>query len=125
MRRLLIMLTPAATLFMAAHFAVAQDNPTPPPGGGRRGEEPVGMGKVYAVFSHPRCANRHVEDDRPRWSGARYRMTRVHAFNVQRGADGSGFGNPGLRCTTCRFSSNSNEMRGHPRAENGVWRRRK
>lgn len=75
--------------------------------------------QVYAVFSHPRCANCHVDDDRPRWSGAHYGAApRYHAFNVRRGADGSGFGNPGLRCTTCHFASNSNELHGPPGAEN-------
>jgi hypothetical protein len=73
--------------------------------------------KVYDVFSHPRCANCHVEDDRPRWSGPHYGPTRVHAFNVQGGSDGSGFGNPGLRCTTCHFSSNSSKLHGPPGAE--------
>ena len=73
--------------------------------------------KIYAVFSHPRCANCHVADDRPRWSGAHYGVTRVHGFNVQRGDDGSGFGNPGLRCTTCHFSSNSSKLHGPPGAE--------
>ncbi|MCR5857058.1 hypothetical protein [Mesorhizobium sp. J428] len=73
--------------------------------------------KVYEVFSHPRCANCHVEDDRPRWSSPHYGATRVHAFNVQRGADGSGFGNPGLRCTTCHFASNSSVLHGPPGAE--------
>lgn len=71
--------------------------------------------KIYAVFSHPRCANCHVEDDHPRWSGAKS-GARNHAFNVQRGADGSGFGNPGLRCTTCHFTSNSNILHGPPGA---------
>ena len=75
---------------------------------------------IYAVFSHPRCANCHVADDRPRWSGAHDGVTRVHGFNVQRGTDGSGFGNPGLRCTTCHFASNSSALHGPPGAEN--WR---
>lgn len=75
--------------------------------------------KVYAVFSHPRCANCHVADDRPRWSGAHYGPTsRFHAFNVQRGVDGSGFGNAGLRCTTCHFDSNSSVLHGPPGAAN-------
>ena len=74
--------------------------------------------KIYAVFSHPRCANCHVEDDRPRWSGAHYGATRYHAFKVQRGVDGSGFGNAGLRCTTCHFASNSPVLHGPPGAEN-------
>ena len=72
--------------------------------------------RIYAVFSHPRCANCHVDDDRPRWSGAHYGVTRVHGFNVQRGEDGSGFGNPGLHCTTCHFSSNSSKLHGPPGA---------
>src|SRR5690349_17444366 len=41
--------------------------------------------RVYEVFAHPRCANCHVEDERPRWSGPHYGATRIHAFNVQRG----------------------------------------
>jgi hypothetical protein len=74
--------------------------------------------KIYAVFSHPRCASCHVEDDHPRWSGEHYGDTRFHAFNVQRGEDGSGFGNAGLRCTTCHFDSNSNILHGPPGAPN-------
>jgi hypothetical protein len=75
--------------------------------------------KIFAVFSHPRCASCHVEDDRPRWSGAHYGpVPRMHAFNVQRGTDGSGFGNPGLRCTTCHFAGNSGVLHGPPGAEN-------
>ena len=73
--------------------------------------------KVYAVFSHPRCANCHVEDDRPRWSGPEVPVTKVHGFNVQGGTDGSGFGNPGLRCTTCHFETNSTVRHGPPGAE--------
>lgn len=75
--------------------------------------------KIFSVFSHPRCANCHVEDERPRWSGAHYGPEpRFHAFNVQRGSDGSGFGNPGLRCTTCHFAGNSAALHGPPGAEN-------
>ncbi|PBC19913.1 MULTISPECIES: hypothetical protein [unclassified Mesorhizobium] len=117
MKKLLIMLTPAAILFSAAPSATAQESQTSP-------SPTVGMAKglsewdkIYAVFSHPRCADCHVADDRPRWSGAHYGATFVHAFNVQRGTDGSGFGNPGLRCTTCHFSSNSKALHGPPGAE--------
>lgn len=74
--------------------------------------------KVNAVFSHPRCANCHVEDEHPRWSGPHYGGTRFHAFNVQRGDDGSGFGNAGLRCSTCHFETNSEVLHGPPGAEN-------
>jgi hypothetical protein len=85
-------------------------------------DEAVGLpawDKVYKVFSHPRCANCHVEDDHPRWSGPHYGPApRNHAFNVQRGVDGSGFGNTGLRCTTCHFESNSTVLHGPPGAHN-------
>lgn len=74
--------------------------------------------KIHAVFSHPRCANCHVEDNRPRWSGPEFPVARVHGFNVQGGADGSGFGNPGLRCTTCHFETSATVRRGPPGAEN-------
>ena len=74
--------------------------------------------KVNAAFSHPRCANCHVEDEHPRWSGPHYGGTRFHAFNVQRGDDGSGFGNAGLRCSTCHFETNSQVLHGPPGAEN-------
>lgn len=74
--------------------------------------------KVHAVFAHPRCANCHVEDEHPRWSGPHYGGTRFHAFNVQRGDDGSGFGNAGLRCSTCHFETNSQVLHGPPGAEN-------
>ncbi len=74
--------------------------------------------RINAVFSHPRCANCHVEDDQPRWSGEHYGPTRVHAFNVRRGDDGSGFGNVGLRCSTCHFETNSELLHGPPGAHN-------
>lgn len=70
--------------------------------------------RVFAVFSHPRCANCHVGDAHPRWSGPHYGVTRVHGFNVQRGPDG--FGNPGLRCTTCHFEANAPDPHGPPGA---------
>lgn len=70
--------------------------------------------RIHAVLSHPRCANCHVEDERPRWSGPHYGATRVHAFNVQRGADG--FGNPGLRCATCHSETNALAPHGPPGA---------
>lgn len=120
------LLTLAATSWIGMGVAVAQEA-TPP---GSTPENPATVAvdpakglpawaKVYAVFSHPRCANCHVEDDRPRWSGAHYGPTpRNHAFNVQRGEDQSGFGNAGMRCTTCHFESNSNVLHGPPGAPN-------
>lgn len=118
MKKFLIMLTPAAIMFWASPFATAQEARRPAPVTVDAAKGLPEWEKIYAVFSHPRCAGCHVADDRPRWSDARYGGTRVHAFNVQRGSDGSGFGNPGLRCMTCHFSSNSNELHGPPGAEN-------
>ncbi|MGX5845648.1 hypothetical protein ACWGTO_01075 [Mesorhizobium sp. PL10] len=118
MKKLLIMLTPAAIMFSAAPFATAQQSQAPALVAVDAAKGLPEWDKIYAVFSHPRCADCHVADDRPRWSGAHYGETRVHAFNVQRGADGSGFGNPGLRCTTCHFASNSSALHGPPGAEN-------
>ena len=120
MKKPLIILTSVATLLSAALFATAQESQTPAPMAVDTAKGLPEWDKIYAVFSHPRCADCHVADDRPRWSGAHYGGTRVHAFNVQRGADGSGFGNPGLRCTTCHFASNSSALHGPPGAEN--WR---
>jgi len=74
--------------------------------------------KVVAVLSHPRCSGCHVEDERPRWSGEHYGGVKVHAFNVQRGVDGSGFGDTAMRCTSCHSASNSNILHGPPGAEN-------
>jgi hypothetical protein len=102
------MLTAAAIAAAAVGPAAAQD------GGAGLAE----WDKIYAVLSHPRCANCHVSDDRPRWSGAHYGKTRVHGFNVQRGPDG--LGNPGLHCTACHFSSNSRTLHGPPGAAD--WR---
>ena len=62
--------------------------------------------KVHAVFSHPRCANCHTADEHPRWVDARTGAAKFHGMNVQRGTDGSGFGNVGLRCTTCHGEAN-------------------
>ncbi|MEP6563717.1 MAG: hypothetical protein ABJB10_01175 [Mesorhizobium sp.] len=117
MKKFLIMLTPAAMMFWAAPLATAQEAQQPAPVTVDAAKGLPEWDKIYAVFSHPRCADCHVSDDRPRWSGAHYGGVRVHAFNVQRGADGSGFGNPGLRCTTCHSSSNSKALHGPPGAE--------
>ncbi|RUZ51434.1 hypothetical protein EN950_33670, partial [Mesorhizobium sp. M7A.F.Ca.US.007.01.1.1] len=76
MKKLLIMLTPAAMLVLAAPFAIAQESQTPAPATVDVAKGLSEWDKVYAVFSHPRCADCHVADDRPRWSGAHYRGTR-------------------------------------------------
>lgn len=120
-----ILLTLAATLFLGASGGLAQEQPAAvqPTSPAAVVVDPAqGLAeweKIYAVFSHPRCANCHVEDDHPRWSSPHYGPTpRYHAFNVRRGVDESGFGNPGLRCTTCHFDSNSSVLHGPPGAPN-------
>lgn len=117
MKTLFRILLPAAVAVSAAFLASAQDT-----GSEVAVAQDPGLAewdKIYSVVSHPRCANCHVDDDHPRWSGANYGTTRFHAFNVQRGTDGSGFGNPGLRCTTCHLSENSEVPHGPPGA--GGW----
>lgn len=115
------MATAASILAAVAGVAMAfaQEAPAPPPA--LAVDTAAGLPeweKVYGVFSHPRCANCHVEDDRPRWSGPEFPVTGMHGFNVRGGADGSGFGNPGLRCTTCHFETNASVEHGPPGAEN-------
>lgn len=104
-----------AGLLLLASTAGAQEPSTMAP------DPDVGLplwAEIYEVFSHPRCANCHVDDDHPRWSGLHYGATRVHGMNVRRGTDGSGFGNVGLRCTACHGSENTPVLHGPPGAEN-------
>lgn len=75
-------------------------------------------GKIYEVFSHPRCANCHVpEDNRPRWSGPSYGKTSFHGMNVN--ADDSRIGVESIMCGTCHAHHNSKAPHGPPGAE--VW----
>jgi hypothetical protein len=69
---------------------------------------------IYEVVSHPRCANCHTADERPRWFDEAQAQHKIHGMNVQRGADG--FGNTGLRCAACHQSSNSATQGGPPGA---------
>lgn len=74
--------------------------------------------KIFEVVSHPRCANCHVEDGRPMWSGPSYGETRVHGMYVGGNPDLL-FGNPGMMCNTCHMAENSEKPHGPPGAE--VW----
>ena len=113
-------LVTALAIALLALPALAQDTPgateTAPETGVDRAAGLAEWETIHAVLSHPRCTNCHVEDDHPRWSGPHYGQTRIHGFNVTRGLDGSGFGNPGQRCTTCHFDSNSSILHGPPGA---------
>jgi hypothetical protein len=68
--------------------------------------------RVYAVFSHPRCANCHVPDDRPRWSGPSYGETQLHGMFIHGGADR--IGATTLICNTCHMAQNSDLEHGPP-----------
>ncbi len=74
--------------------------------------------KFHEVVSHPRCANCHVADGRPMWSGPSYGETRAHGMNV--GGDPELlFGYPGMTCDTCHMAENAGVPHGPPGAE--VW----
>ena len=75
--------------------------------------------KIHEVFSHPRCANCHVDDGRPRWSGPSYGdEARYHGMFVGGDPDQM-LGKPGLMCTTCHSVENADVPHGPPGAE--VW----
>ena len=74
-------------------------------------------GRIHQVLSHPRCANCHVPDDRPRWSGPSYGEPRVHAMNIVAGE--SRIGAETLPCATCHGPRNSDRPHGPPGA--AVW----
>ncbi len=74
--------------------------------------------KIHRVFSHPRCANRHVGDDNlPMWSGAGYGATaRPHGMNINAGGDRLRDGAQYIPCTTCHGLQNSSVLHGPPGA---------
>ncbi len=59
---------------------------------------------LYAVFSHPRCSNCHVDESNiPMWSGPAYGETRPHGMNIN--ADDSRMGFESIPCFTCHGQS--------------------
>ena len=76
-------------------------------------------GKIYEVFSHPRCANCHVGSDSvPIWSGSSYGPdARPHGMNIHGGA--SRIGAEYIACSTCHTQHNSELPHGPPGAP--VW----
>ena len=65
--------------------------------------------QIASVLQSPRCLNCHPRGDRPMQGDAR----RIHAMNVQRGADDQGL--PAMRCGTCHQGRN-NDLAGIPGA---------
>lgn len=75
--------------------------------------------RIFEVVSHPRCANCHVADGVPRWSGPSYGDTpRMHDMYVG-GDPNLLLGNPGMMCNTCHMPENSPKLHGPPGAD--VW----
>jgi len=64
---------------------------------------------MMQVLTHQRCVNCHPAGDRPHQGDE----SRVHTFNIQRGADGHGM--PNAQCSTCHQSEN-NDYSGVPGA---------
>lgn len=78
----------------------------------RRAERSAALfGEMAKVFAHPRCANCHPVDDRPRQGMAQV----VHDPPVWRGPDDHGVA--GAPCSTCHQEANS-EVSRVPGAEN-------
>lgn len=59
---------------------------------------------IYAVFSHPRCSNCHVDERNiPMWSGPSYGEAGPHGMNIN--ADESRMGFESIPCFTCHGQS--------------------
>jgi hypothetical protein len=60
--------------------------------------------RIYAVASHPRCANCHVDDSNiPIWSGPSYGETQAHGMNIDAGASRTGA--EWIPCSACHKQS--------------------
>ena len=118
MSRLLKLALGTAITVASATLATAQTTTSETPSEATQAPSAAGLKAwegIHEVFSHPRCANCHTPDERPRWSGPHYKAKfKNHAMNVQRGEDG--MGNTGLRCSTCHGETNSAKLHGPPGA---------
>jgi len=60
--------------------------------------------RIYAVTSHPRCANCHVgASGRPAWDDLGYGVTRLHGMNIVAGE--SRIGAETVPCRTCHIGA--------------------
>ena len=71
---------------------------------------------VYETLSHPRCANCHVADGTPMWTGPEYTLPGRHGMYVGGDPD-SQMGAPGQMCDTCHGPANAPVRRGPPGAD--------
>ena len=121
----------AALAGLASWLAHAQSADTPdaeePSAELANAPDPRGLevwGRIFEVFSHPRCANCHVgEDNRPLWSGSHYTIYGAgesvaeavfHGMNVRGGEQRNGM--PLVPCSTCHSTANSTQLHGPPGA---------
>ena len=103
---------------LAAQQTASQDPGGTPASASNQETGLAAWAKVFEVFSHPRCANCHVDDGRPMWSGEHYGETLKHPMFVGGDPDLL-LGNPGLMCNTCHMEENSPKLHGPP--GNDVW----
>ena len=106
----------ALTIFLCANLVAAED--------ANMGQSETAIdgltawSKIFEVVSHPRCANCHVADGRPMWSGSHYGGAYKHPMYVGGDPDML-FGMPGMMCDTCHMAENSEKRHGPPGAD--VW----
>lgn len=92
------------------------------PASASREEGLAAFDRIYAVTSHPRCANCHVgASNIPMWSGPSYGKPRPHGMNIDAGP--SRIGAETLLCSTCHRASQNLESQPHAPPHFGLtWR---
>ena len=65
--------------------------------------------RIYAVASHPRCANCHVDARGvPMWEGLGYRAGKAHGMGIK--ADESRIGAESIPCRTCHVTGAARDV---------------
>ncbi len=92
-----------------------------PEGDVSREEGLAAWDRIFAVASHPRCANCHTDENNvPMWSGPSYGKTRPHGMNINAGM--SRIGIESMPCTTCHTQSTKPNTIPHAPPHTGhVW----
>ena len=92
-----------------------------PAGPVSREDAMAAWGRIYDVFSHPRCANCHVDEQNiPMWSGPSYGEARPHGMNINGGI--SRFGIESIPCSTCHTQSTNFDTAPHAPPRTGhAW----
>ncbi len=117
MKSIILMLVLGIGCSLAAELELPE---APAEGSVSREQGLVSWQRIYAVASHPRCANCHVGDSPyPMWSGPSYGKTQRHGMNINAGT--SRIGAESLLCSTCHTSSTSEAAHGAPGVQS-PWR---